>query len=215
MDKNCKICKNKTKKVQDEKIGTFLFCARCGFISKPQESFLSPKEEIERYNQHNNSIEDPRYVLFFEKFIKAAFLNFVKKSTKGLDFGSGPSPVLAQILEKHYGFHMDIYDVYYSPEKIYEGKTYDFITSTEVVEHLSKPMDAFHLFNKLLKPGGIAAIMTLLHHNDEQRFLQWHYHKDLTHISFFSSKTMEYIARKTGFKIIYNDDKRYITFQKK
>lgn len=37
----------------------------------------------------------------------------------GLDFGSGPSPVLAMIMERDYGFDMDIYDLFYSPEKPY------------------------------------------------------------------------------------------------
>ncbi len=215
MDKKCRVCQNEIKWIQDKHKGLFLFCEKCGFISKPRESFPTPAQELKRYGEHNNFVDDPGYVRFFEKFIKQTLLGYAGQPADGLDFGSGPVPVLAHILENSYNYNMDIYDLYYSPEKVYEGKQYDFITTTEVVEHLSKPMDVFRLFNRLLKPGGILAVMTLLHHNDEERFLKWHYIRDLTHISFYCSSTMEYIARETGLEIIYTDDRRYITFRKK
>jgi 2-polyprenyl-3-methyl-5-hydroxy-6-metoxy-1,4-benzoquinol methylase len=35
---------------------------------------------------------------------------------------------------------MEIYDSYFSPEKVFLGKKYNLITSTEVFEHLDDPL---------------------------------------------------------------------------
>lgn len=212
---NCKICGENTIKIHHEKMKIDYFnCYNCQFIFKDDKYILSPEEEIKRYNTHNNSINDPKYVEYFYKFLNNALFPFVEKGKKGLDFGSGPSPVLAEILKRNHDFDMDIYDLYYSPEKIYVGKTYDFITTTEVIEHLESPMDYFKLFNKLLNDDGILCVMTLLHPKDIQKFINWHYIRDKSHISFFTLETMEYIGEKTGFEIIYSDNTRYITFKK-
>ena len=171
-------------------------------------------EEKERYDTHNNSIDDLRYVEYFNKFLKDSVFPFVKEIKKGLDFGSGPTPVLAKILEKNYGINMDIYDFHYAPEKSFKGNKYDLITSTEVVEHLKEPLEEFRLFESLLKENGILAVMTQFHRNNHEEFVNWHYTRDRTHISFFTPKTMKYIANITGLEIIYNDSIKCTTFRK-
>jgi SAM-dependent methyltransferase len=210
----CRICGADTVNVQNKKGKVFHFCPVCRFVSKDVADFPEETEEKRRYEEHNNSFEDPRYVAYFEKFIKQALTGFVEPGSKGLDFGSGPEPVLSKILMTGHGFDMDIYDKFYSPEKPYEQKTYDFITATEVVEHLQDPMEYFRLFNRLLKPGGILAVMTLMHHNDRDRFFKWHYIRDITHISFYCVETMKRIAGMTGFEMIYTDGIRYAVFGK-
>ena len=41
------------------------FCKNCEFISKDDDEFISPEEELKIYNNHNNSIDDPRYVEYY------------------------------------------------------------------------------------------------------------------------------------------------------
>lgn len=213
MNPSCILCGTETKRIVHPTFGDYHSCPKCEFISKDERHLLSEKEEVTIYNYHENSIDDPKYVEFFYKFLNDAVFPYVKKEeVRGLDFGSGPSPVLSQLLGRYHGYDMDIYDLYYAPEKVYEGKIYDLITTTEVVEHLRNPMAYFRLFAKLLKPGGVLAVMTLFHLNDEAAFLDWHYIRDHTHISFYTPKTMNYIASQVGLKVIYTNDVRYTTF---
>ena len=60
-----------------------------------------------------------------------------------LDFGSGPQPVFGKILEEKYGFNVDLYDYYFSPEKVYIGNKYDLITCTEVIKSYCKSHGLF------------------------------------------------------------------------
>jgi hypothetical protein len=175
---------------------------------------VSKEEELHVYNSHQNSIDDPRYVKYFVSFLEAAVFDFTSPGKEGLDFGSGPSPVLAKILATHYNYNMDIYDPFYAKEKAYVGKKYDLITATEVIEHISDPLMYFRLFFELMKDDSVLAIMTLFHQNDRERFLNWHYIRDRTHVSFYTPKTIEYAAKKTGLKVIYTDNARYIALKK-
>ncbi|WP_343184988.1 class I SAM-dependent methyltransferase [Anoxynatronum sibiricum] len=187
-------------------------CEQCDFIFKEAADIINSDEELRIYNCHQNSIHDPRYVAYFERFLKDAVFPHMNYGRNGLDFGSGPSPVLAQLLERDHGYNMDVYDLFYAPEKVYVGKRYDLITSTEVVEHMRDPMEYFQLFRTLLKPDGILAVMTLFHRNDTNHFLNWHYVRDRSHISFYTPKTMQYMAEKTGLKMIHTNLERYTTF---
>lgn len=213
MSPSCLLCGGETQLLQHPKIADYYWCQSCDYIFKDQEHLISKEAELKIYEGHNNSIEDPKYVDYFKTFIDSAIVDYAPKGREGLDFGSGPSPVLAQILEGDYGYTMDIYDKFYSPDPVYQGKQYDLITSTEVVEHLRNPMEYFKLFKSLLKPGGVLAVMTQFHYKDPQHFIGWHYMRDRSHISFYTPKTMAYIAREVGFEIVYTNDVRYITMK--
>jgi hypothetical protein len=119
--------------------------------------------------------------------------------SKGLDFGCGPAPVLAEILRSA-GHRVAIYDVYYFPHQTALDGQYDFITATEVVEHLARPMLELERLWQLLAPGGTLGIMTKLV-IDAERFTTWHYIRDPTHISFFSRDTLQWVAAQLNANI--------------
>jgi transcription initiation factor TFIIIB Brf1 subunit/transcription initiation factor TFIIB len=216
MNEVCKICGSKTRQFLDKQFSEYYYyCETCEFISKDEERTLEVDLEKDVYDTHENSIENEGYVNMFKKFLDDAAMKFVGEGKSGFDFGSGPEPVLAQILTRDYGYDMDIYDLFYSPKKTYEGKKYDLITSTEVVEHLKNPMIYFNLFKNLLKEDGVLAIMTLFHPKDDEKFGDWWYRRDKTHISFFTRKTMETIAEMLELKVLYTDDKRCCSFKLK
>lgn len=212
----CKICGNGTRGIIHEKTGRrYHHCPACTFISLDESFLLTEEEEKKRYDAHENSVEDPSYVEYFRHFIDAGVKGNSRPGGRGLDFGSGPNPVLATVLEREYGFSMDIYDPFYAPEKPFLGKKYDLVTCTEVVEHLREPMEYFRLFERLLEDDGLLAIMTSFHPEDDEAFLNWHYRRDASHISFYTLKTMERIADEVGLRIVYTDGKRYTIFRKR
>lgn len=210
----CAICHHKTTILYDPQFELeYHSCHNCGFIAQDRNQLILFNEEREEYDRHENSIENEGYVAYFKRFIDAAVIPYAQVG-KGLDYGSGPEPVLSQVMLRDYGAEMDIYDLHYQPEKVFEGKVYDYIISTEVIEHVKEPLEVLQLMYQHLKPGGIAAIMTLFHLNDEVKFLDWWYRRDVTHISFFLPKTFRLMAKLIGFEVIYCDDKRYITLKK-
>lgn len=214
MSTNCIICNTDCTLIKYEKIKSIYHkCSNCEFIFKDVSCYLTPEQEQKIYNTHNNSIDDPVYGAYFQSFIDQCAIEVSNSSSVALDFGSGPEPVLALLLKRNYGYEVDIYDKYYAPEKVYEGKQYDLITATEVVEHLIDPLAYFELFKSLLKPGGVLAIMTQFHHNDEKQFEHWHYRRDESHVSFFTPKTMTFIAGQVGLEIIYIDIHKNVAFK--
>lgn len=213
MNQKCKICGADTREFYDAQFNvSYYYCEICEFIAKDENSLVSPEEEKNEYDLHDNSYQNEGYVNMFRNFLNRSVLDFVKYGKEALDFGSGPGPVLAKILSDEYGYTTDIYDLYYSHEKVYEGKNYDLITSTEVVEHLNNPLEYFRLFKNLLKEDGILAIMTVFHPQDDEKFCKWYYRRDKTHISFYAPKTMEYIAQIFGMELKYIDGKRCCSF---
>jgi 2-polyprenyl-3-methyl-5-hydroxy-6-metoxy-1,4-benzoquinol methylase len=64
-----------------------------------------------------------------------------------------------------------------------------------VIEHFRQPNQELHKLFALLKPKGILGIMTKLV-IDADAFSRWHYKNDLTHVSFFSRDTLQWLAIK-------------------
>lgn len=201
---SCKICSDNTEKIYDSQYNnTYYRCRNCGFIFLESGKILPPDQEKKEYYTHNNNFENEGYVNMFREFIDKAVRAHKSRIKTALDFGSGPGPVLAELLRRE-GFKTDIYDKFFSPEKAYENKKYDLITATEVFEHLTDPLPTLKLLKSLLNKNGIIAIMTLFHQNDTEEFKKWWYRHDSTHIAFYTPKTIEFMAKSSGldFKLI-------------
>lgn len=211
----CILCGYPTRAITHPNGCVYHLCPHCELITKDPTFYPSEEEAIREYSLHENSSEDPRYVAYFSSFIEEAVLPFAPKGRAALDFGSGPSPVLATLLEDSYGYHADCYDLFFSPEKVYTDKEYDLITCTEVIEHITDPASVFRLFASLLAPRGVISVMTLLHHNDDEQFLSWHYIREKSHISFYSLRTLTHLASLSGLSLLYSDRIRYACFGKK
>ncbi|HAG90733.1 MAG TPA: hypothetical protein DCL41_02615 [Bdellovibrionales bacterium] len=176
---------------------TYFGCGICDLISMDRSLLLTSPEERSRYDLHENSAEDVRYL----NFLKPVFDEVCQRKkapAKGLDFGAGPGPALAKMLEEA-GFEMALYDPFFWPQKEVLEATYDFVVSTEVIEHLYEPHKEFQRLRELLNPGGVLVVMTSLH-SPQTDFQNWHYRRDPTHVSFYSESTMEWIQKHFGFQ---------------
>lgn len=186
-----------------------------------------PDWERERaeYTTHQNTLANQGYVEMFRKFLKKAVEPFVELPIKSgrkltaLDYGSGPGDcVLSHVMREEAGFDVDIYDVYFSPGKVFEGRQYNIITCTEVLEHLTRPMDVLALFKRHLKPGGIMALMTLFHPvgvddlQGEALFQDWWYRRDITHICYYRPRTFHEIGGRLGLKLLTIDERNTLSY---
>lgn len=211
----CKICGSNTRVIRDTQFEIDYYkCLECEFIQMDDKYKVSYEDERAVYDLHENSLECEGYVNMFRKFLDESVMPF-RRNGCGLDFGSGPTPVLMQLINRDYEFDMENYDLHFQPDKVYENKKYNLVVSTEVVEHLLDPMESFELIYSILDEGGVFAFMTMIHNNDDESFKDWWYRRDKTHISFYSEKTLKYIADKIGFDFVYSDKKRVFTFIKK
>lgn len=191
---SCPLCNNTDSKFYfEDKFRPYFQCNACQLVFVPPTHWLTPAEEKAVYDLHENSPQDQGYCQFLKRLLDPLLLRLPPQQ-KGLDFGSGPGPTLSVLLERE-GHSMDIYDPYYAPRTDVLSKTFDFISATEVVEHLRHPSQEFELLFRHLKPGGWLGIMTKLV-IDQQAFSRWHYIQDLTHICFYSQSTFKYIAER-------------------
>jgi len=210
----CEICNANVYCIEDEKKGfRYYRCNLCGFIALDAKQRVDSIREKEQYDQHNNGFNDTGYVEMFEDFIAQAIAPYSVNIKSALDFGSGPGPVLCKLLEKR-GLKVDIYDLYYAPEKVYSERSYDLITSTEVFEHLSKPMEVLEELVSHLNPNGYVVLMTKFPPKEDKEFLNWWYRRDPTHISFFTPKSFEIMAQKVGLKVLKTINNNIVVFQK-
>lgn len=174
----------------------YLRCSHCEATIMAQKSWLAPDEEREVYDLHNNDSDDPGYRSFLGKLV-SPLLDRLHIGSAGLDFGCGPGPALAQILREA-GMSVVLYDPLYYPESSVLQCQYDFITCTEVVEHLHQPAEVFRQLDGLLKPGGWLGVMTCFQTSDD-RFDNWHYRRDPTHVVFYREATLSLVAKRLGW----------------
>ncbi len=180
-----------------DKFRDYRRCGECSLLFVPPEFHVTRESEKARYEEHNNDPDDAGYRGFLERIVTPVKKDFAP-GARGLDFGCGPTPLLAELLTAE-GYEMETYDPFYDSGRGVLDETYDFIVSTEVVEHLSRPLGVFEKLLAMLKPGGALAVMTRLY-DDSVDFSGWHYKNDRTHICFFSVGTFDWLARRLDLK---------------
>ena len=178
-------------------------CARCHLTYLDPKQRLSSEEEKKRYDLHQNHPYDSNYRKFLDQ-LAMPLIQFLKPSDVGLDFGCGPSPTLSVMLNER-GYSCTHYDPIYYPQKNLLNKKYDFISCSEVFEHMYHPNQELKLLLSLLKPKGFLSIMTSFL-TDDQMFPQWHYMRENTHVCFYKIQTFRWIEKKYPLNLIYHSN---------
>ncbi|MBE9547354.1 MAG: class I SAM-dependent methyltransferase [Proteobacteria bacterium] len=207
----CPLCKAAdANNIYQDKCREYFLCPACNLIYVPSVQFLSAKDEKARYDLHQNNPDDQDY----RRFLSRVFIPMQERlapGSRGLDFGSGPGPTLSVMFEE-IGHSMSLYDHFYAREPSVLEKQYDFITATEVVEHLHNPRMELDRLWSCLKPGGSLGVMTKLS-TGREAFARWHYKDDVTHVCFFSKSTFEWLAAQWQAELVFAD-KDVIIFYK-
>ncbi len=182
----------------------FVTVAGCAYFRCPacQARFLDPARrpsataEHAHYLHHENDPFDPRYRRFLSK-LSDPLIERLPVSAHGLDYGCGPGPALAAILQEA-GHAVALYDPFFAPDPAPLDATYDFVTCTEVAEHFHDPAANFERLRGLVRPGGWLTVMTCFQ-TEDARFRDWHYRKDPTHVIFYRAETFRHLARRWGW----------------
>lgn len=196
---DCPVCEEASVRLFAEVDGReYLRCENC------QATFLAPLQRPDRgaekreYDRHRNDVEDEGYRRFLAR-LADPLLERLPPNSDGLDYGCGPGPALAAMMEAA-GHRVRLYDPVYYPDAGPLGGIYDFITCTEVIEHMHRPAEEFRRMDTLLHPGGLLGVMTVFQ-TEDARFADWHYRRDPTHVVFYRESTLAFIADRMGWTI--------------
>lgn len=97
-----------------------------------------------------------------------------------------------------YKVHVGLFD-----QSVYEPEFFDYVTMDQVIEHVTDPLQTLRDVSAVLKPGGYLVLGTP---NVKgwgtrlfgQRWVSWHVPY---HLQFFSRKSMELAAEKSGYQL--------------
>lgn len=108
---------------------------------------------------------------------------------------------------------MSNYDPFFGYSIPEQPVQFDFITCTEAMEHFVEPRVELLRIQSLLKQGGLLGIMTGIR-DAERRSPDWWYLRDPTHKTFYSTKTLNFIAVWLKAEIIaQNNDAAIFRFR--
>jgi SAM-dependent methyltransferase len=174
-------------------------CGTCALVFVPPEFWPTAETEKARYDAHRNDPNDPAYRRFLSRLADPV-LERVPEGAEGLDFGCGPGPALAAMLRER-GHRVALYDPFYAPDESVWTRSYDFVTASEVVEHLKHPARELERVFGVLRPGGWLGVMTQPI-REASALADWHYLRDFTHVCFYSPRTFQYVAARWRARIV-------------
>lgn len=184
----CPLCQ--VSPLRSFQTNAFLRCENCHLILKTRELWPTLEAERARYQQHQNAPTNKGYLQFLEPVISLAMTE-VPPGSRGLDYGSGPNPVLADELKRK-GFEMTTYDPFFQPSEPTDV-FFDFVTCTEAIEHFFEPRKELNRIFTLLRPKGVFILMTE-QFQEGLTLKDWYYTRDTTHVMFYSPRTLAWIA---------------------
>ena len=239
MDNKCVFCLKDNVSQFFLKNTGYGHCTECGGYFLLPEFRLTTDEQKKRYLKHNNTMQNEGYVNFLRSFIEPV-LCFCKESYHSagsekqsddsmknmikriFDYGSGPEPVLVELLEtyrKQGVLSKDCeirgWDPFFAAEtKFFEGGA-DLVTCLEVAEHFESPDEDFAKLSSCVKPEGILAVGTMLAPpGGEEAFKNWWYRSDGTHVSFYTENSLRSVASRHGLSFAARLSDRIFVFKK-
>ncbi len=178
----------------------FYQCGICDLVFVPDEFHVSPEAQLERYLSHNNDTDDPEYRAFLSRLLDELRPHLIP-GAHALDYGAGPGPALAAMMRDE-GLRVRTYDPFFQPSRSALEERYSFVTCTETAEHFAKPRRDFDTLDSVLKASSWLGIMTGML-DDWEEFPDWYYHRDPTHVSFYSRKAMSWIGERYSWKALF------------
>lgn len=188
-------------------------CRSCGFIGLANAHFPSRAGEKARYLLHQNNSLNSGYMEFLRFFLDEALVPYKKPGSLVLDYGSGPSPMLAQIAGS-LDYRCDFYDPIFAKTRLWRKKSYDAILLHEVMEHVRNPSALLSFLAGHTARGGILAIRTRFLPAAVDDFTFWWYRMDPTHVSFFTPGSLTGLMTKKGFSLAALREPDIIVFRK-
>ena len=202
----CNLCGSESAALAGSGKRRFCLCGDCALAFVPPEYWLPVEDERARYDLHDNSLANGGYVKFLSQVVDVVMSvvggAITGNCVKVLDFGCGKEAAACRLL-KDRGVDCHGYDPLYGrllPESVSKSGQYDIIILCEVIEHLRDIRGELALIGGLLREGGVIILRTQIYESLSS-FPSWWYAQDLTHINFFSEKSLSVVAGMAGKRL--------------
>ncbi len=206
-------------------------CPRCSFaqtLPEPSAAQLSaiytdyyPRKDISTAGVQRSAIFTPGWIFQFKSWLMGTRNTchyHVQTGQRVLDVGCGDGASLLDIQKAGAEAYGTEYDRNVEPiaqqlhlriffgnvkDASYPDNYFDTITMSQLLEHISDPISFIYSLKRLLKPGGqiIMAFPNRLGFNgkrSDRKWINWHIPY---HLNFFSRKSLEILAQKTGLTL--------------
>ena len=225
----CLLCGSKKKKIfLNWKKYTLLSCMKCTavytninfrkfkshhFHSNITKRKINEQEMVKTFNYRLNNFAHER-IEYIRENIK------IKRNDIVFDYGCGFGSFLYALKEKNIlskGMDFDAdsikfckskkLDVTDSPLENEKNNSLKLITLFDVIEHLIEPISFLRTANKKLKKNGNILMFTPNIHSISGRLMgpDHNMFAVFNHLCFYNLKSLNYLVKKTGFKIIKID----------
>jgi hypothetical protein len=186
-------------------------CGTCGLVFAEAGDLPPPEREKARYELHRNSADDAGYVRFLRKTLDPALRRF-PPGGRMLDYGSGPSPVLAE-LARAAGVRCEVWDPFFAPSR--PVGPFDVVAACEVAEHFHHPAAGWMDLLGYAGDRGTAVVATETAGEDLSGMGRWSYAGDFTHTAFYRERTLRWIAERAGRRLETEEAGRVYAFAPK
>ncbi len=205
----CKICNTKAvyfgkEKILGQYIISYFRCGKCEYIFT-ETPFWLKEAYLNVINMTDTGLVARN--LHLRKLTKLIFTFFFRSNHKFLDYGGGGG--LFVRLMRDAGFDFYWYDQYgenllsrgFEHNELF--KPYEAITAFEVFEHLESPLDNI---SHMMKWSSNILFTTMLLPEPAPPLGEWWYYglEHGQHISFYSKKTLQFIAEQFGLQLYSN-----------
>ena len=212
----CKICNNQTKKAFTSKILgkyniDYFKCYNCGFIQTEKPFWLKEAYENSITTEDTGLIDRN---IYFSNILPTIINYFFDKSANFLDYAGGYGIFTSLMRNKRFNFYTtDKYTKNILAKGFeYKKEIIKAITCFECFEHFEDPLKEIE---KMLKLSNNIIFSTRLT-SKEIPEKNWDYFgfNHGQHISFYSKKTLKYIAKAYNLNLYSNQNLHVLTKQK-
>jgi 2-polyprenyl-3-methyl-5-hydroxy-6-metoxy-1,4-benzoquinol methylase len=205
---------------------TLLECGRCKLVSPninfdllegrnvyDDKSYIkdTTQEILNTYTYRKNTYARERF-----DYLSKKITDIPKSKIKLLDVGCGPGYFISYLKDRHVNYKgLELADFLVkickrkrlNVEKSYleseRDKSYNIVTMFDVIEHIGDPIKLFKTLNNKLVSGGYIVAYTPNIHSVGYLLMQGLQNTLLPfqHFCFFDETSLNYLCKKTGFKI--------------
>ena len=186
----------------------YQYCTHCQFCFSP-EMYLWSFEKFEQYIYHDYKLIDVEYESIRPRYhtnrLQQALLNLPISTFRHLDYGGGNGCLSNNL--KELGWNSISYDPFVNKDiDINNIGKFELITSFEVFEHVTNPIQLMENIKNLLTEDGMIIFSTLISDNNieiNQPINWWYLMPHAGHISLYSKQSLKLLAERFGF--LYNN----------